>query len=241
MIDNLRGWWYRRVHARYVDVVAPGGLASFTFDDFPVSALRGAEQLEAHGWRGTFYATPGLFGQGWNGEHVCTEEHLAELARRGHEIGNHTTTHPRCQSMSEAELEQQYAGSHPVLQRYDGNRSFAFPHGAYDYTSLKFFGRRHQSCRTVDYGVNRGRVDRNRLHGVSLRREQDPAKIERIIDNVRSNGGWVIFYTHDIRDQPSAYGITPDRFSALLDDVSRAGFEVVTVAEAMDRFEGQRA
>src|SRR5687768_3502481 len=69
-------------------------LISFTFDDFPKSALRtGGAILKRHGLRGTYYASLGLMGtQGPTGE-IFSREDLAILSEEGHELGCHTFGH----------------------------------------------------------------------------------------------------------------------------------------------------
>ncbi|HYE06457.1 MAG TPA: polysaccharide deacetylase family protein [Planctomycetota bacterium] len=67
----------------------PGGAraaVSITFDDGRPSQARGAEILAAHGLRGTFFV---LMRQV-----AAAPEAWQAMARAGHEIGNHTRTHP---------------------------------------------------------------------------------------------------------------------------------------------------
>jgi peptidoglycan/xylan/chitin deacetylase (PgdA/CDA1 family) len=62
-----------------------------TFDDGGVSAYTGiAEMLEERGWRGHFLVTAGYIGQ----PSFLSREQIAELHRRGHVIGSHSSTHP---------------------------------------------------------------------------------------------------------------------------------------------------
>jgi hypothetical protein len=67
MIDRLQGR-YRDVMARFffkhtLCIESPVPLISFTFDDFPRSALlAGGAILESFGYRGTFYASMGEMG-----------------------------------------------------------------------------------------------------------------------------------------------------------------------------------
>lgn len=228
-------WRYDRQGARRHRIDPSLRLVSFTFDDFPRSALNGARQLESRGWRGTFYTSSGLLGQPWHGERLCTLEEVADIARRGHEIGNHTHTHPHCDGQSADVLAREYEQSAAVLEPWAGNRSFAFPHGAHDLHALAYFGSRFATVRTVDHGVNHGSTDLNKLRAVTIRRDQEFATLQRVVDWVGKNGGWLVFYTHDVRPEPTPYGCTEERFGALLDCVAAAGVEVATVADAARR------
>lgn len=52
-----------------------GPIVSFTFDDIPATALRGADLLETVGARGTFYISAGLLGaEGMQGRHADRQE-----------------------------------------------------------------------------------------------------------------------------------------------------------------------
>src|SRR5438874_616482 len=71
-----------------------GPVISFTFDDFPVSALRqGGAILKKFGLAGTYYAALGLMGQDAVAGRIFNEEHLSELVNDGHELGCHTFDH----------------------------------------------------------------------------------------------------------------------------------------------------
>src|SRR6266446_114445 len=69
-------------------------IISFTFDDFPRSALlTGGAILEQRGLRGTYYASLGLMGQTAPTGPIFVREDLRMLIARGHEVGCHTFNH----------------------------------------------------------------------------------------------------------------------------------------------------
>src|SRR2546422_1082905 len=69
-------------------------LISFTFDDFPRSALySGGEVLQEHGLAATYYAALGLMSQESPVGRIFSEEDLHETLARGHELGCHTFDH----------------------------------------------------------------------------------------------------------------------------------------------------
>src|SRR5688572_18882053 len=97
---------WARVHSRYQRAMARTlfrrdiqmrnscPIISFTFDDFPRSAVHvGARILKDSGARGTFYASLGLMGQQAPTGEIFVREDLDALVRDGHEIGCHTYAH----------------------------------------------------------------------------------------------------------------------------------------------------
>jgi peptidoglycan/xylan/chitin deacetylase (PgdA/CDA1 family) len=63
---------------------------SITFDDGGVSALRTADMLEDHGFRGHFFVTANYVAT----RGFVNERHLRDLHARGHVIGSHSCSHP---------------------------------------------------------------------------------------------------------------------------------------------------
>ena len=79
----------------------PPRTVALTFDDGPDPEWTPmvAEALDRHGVPGTFF----VVGQ----EVVAHPELVEELHRHGHEIGNHTYTHPRMGTLSDAQIQRQ--------------------------------------------------------------------------------------------------------------------------------------
>ncbi len=91
----------RLVDGEAHSIPLPRRMVALTFDDGPDAEWtpRIAETLERHDVPGTFY----VVGQ----EVVQHPELVAELHRKGHEIGNHTYTHPRMGTLSDAQVRRQ--------------------------------------------------------------------------------------------------------------------------------------
>src|SRR5918995_2472342 len=69
--------------------VFPHGVSvavSLSFDDARASQLEGVRTLDDHGLRATFYVLPS--------EVAAAPDPWWSVARSGHEIGNHSDTHP---------------------------------------------------------------------------------------------------------------------------------------------------
>ena len=100
---------------------------SFTYDDGRGSQINiAAPDLEAAGFRGTFFVTPKLY----NVEGRAVD--WSWMARVGHEIGNHSFTHslnyPMPVDFERAEVAncEQWLNDHVV---FDSERTFAYPGG----------------------------------------------------------------------------------------------------------------
>lgn len=97
---------------------------ALTFDDGPSEAtLEIAAELENCGGRGTFFQC------GANAERL--PEVSRELARRGHEIGNHTWSHTRLDFMGAARMRRELGRTQTLLAELAGAppRLFRAPYG----------------------------------------------------------------------------------------------------------------
>ena len=88
---------------------------------------------------------------------------------------------------------------------------------------------------------NSGTIDLNRLNAFFLEQALDsPVTIEATIaENVRDKG-WLIFATHDVCEQPTRFGCTPEFFATVVDWARRSGAEMLSVSAAFKRLTGDR-
>jgi hypothetical protein len=83
-------------------------------------------------------------------------------------------------------------------------------------------------------GINSGTVDLQFLRATPLidsRIGRDA--IERAFEEAQTNNGWLIFYTHDVADEPSPYGCSPALLTYALEVASRRKIPVRNMAEAL--------
>ena len=215
-------------------------VVSFSFDDFPATAATaGSEVLERHGARGTFYAATGLLGRDSVSGRVATAEEIAELAERGHEIGAHSHGHADAAKAGLDGLEADLATNLDTLQQCLGDRpirSYAYPYGETQMGLKRKLASRFDTSRGILSGINRKGSDRMQLRAVEL--SPEPWRLEKaykLLDAVAQRPGWIVFFTHDVSDTPSAYGITPDTLDALVSEVTRRGIEIRPVGEVAVR------
>jgi len=213
-------------------------MVSFTFDDLPQSAVTtGADLLEAHGARGTFYVSGGLVGVGTEDWATGDADDVLALYRRGHEIGCHTFSHQRACDLDEASLADEIARNRAYFRALDPSieiDTFAYPFGYGSFARKNLLKALFQTCRSIVPGVNTGSVDLQFLRAMPLiDRQIDRDGIERVFDEVQTNNGWLIFYGHDVVDQASPYGCSPALLNHALEAAARRKIPALTMAEAM--------
>jgi len=116
------------------------GTVVLTFDDgFRTALTDVAPLLERLGVRGTFYVSPGLFGEqhtqvsGDEGRLLNADEAKA-LVEAGMELGSHTMSHPDLRKLSDEDLASELEDSKAAIEKITGRpcRTFAYPYGLYD-------------------------------------------------------------------------------------------------------------
>ncbi len=230
---------YRRRAARWFArrpfTIQPGRpIVSFTFDDFPRSALEvGGAVLESHGFVGTFYASLGLSGtRGDCGLHFNTND-LRRLLARGHELGCHTFDHCAAWETWPARFEASVRRNDAALrQAVPGARfrSLSYPISYPQPATKQRISRHFVCCRGGGQTFNCGTVDANYLASYFLEQTRDGvAEIERLLRENESAGGWLIFSTHDIALHPSRFGCPPEFFRQVVKRVAQSGALVLPV------------
>ena len=234
-----RLWRVRPGHVAW-----PGGVVSFTFDDFPKSALSaGGAILEKYRTRGTYYVALGLAGSDGNQGPIADLAEILSAHQRGHELACHSYSHLDCSRASAAaiadDLRRNGAAFAALIDGF-GPRNFAYPYGRYLLPAKRLVAPRYDSCRGTSGGSNHGTVDFADLRGTSIYAPQyDEGALRRLIDRNRTVGGWLIFYTHDVGETPSPYGCTPRQLEAIVDYAARCG-AVLPVGDVLASLSGGR-
>jgi peptidoglycan/xylan/chitin deacetylase (PgdA/CDA1 family) len=221
------------------DVRVP--IISFTFDDFPRSALTvGGGMLSAHGKRGTFYGSMGLIGQTSNDAGpMLSRADLDDLLANGHELACHTYSHSSCLEVETADYVQECARNRQQASAMLGGyrmRNLSFPYGHVTLAAKRVLQRDYDTCRSTEPGINVDPIDLSLLRANPLYSRLEIASVKQLIEeNVRSQG-WLILYTHDLALNPSAYGCTPQYFEAVLRFALASGAEIRTVRDATAQY-----
>src|SRR6185295_19297 len=213
-------------------------MVSFTFDDVPKSAATvGAAVLEAHDVRGTFYVIGSQVGTSSPLWDMVDGDDVVAVHRRGHEIACHTFSHKRACDLDAETLNAEIARNQHYLRSLDPSihiENFAYPFGYGSFVRKRQLKTLFKSCRSIVPGVNSGAIDLQFLRAMPLiDRRIDHEGIERAFDQAQTDNGWLIFYTHDVADEPSPYGCSPALLNAALQAASRRKIPVLNMAEAL--------
>jgi peptidoglycan/xylan/chitin deacetylase (PgdA/CDA1 family) len=213
-------------------------MVSFTFDDVPKSAASvGAAILEAHDVRGTFYVIGSQVGTSSPLWDMVDREDVVALHRRGHEIACHTFSHKRACDLDAETLNAEIDRNQHYLRSLDSSiriENFAYPFGYGSFVRKRQLKTVFKSCRSIVPGVNSGTVDLQFLRAMPLidgRIDRDG--IERAFDQAQTRNGWLIFYTHDVADEPSPFGCSPSLLNEAIEAASRRKIPVLNMAEAL--------
>ena len=229
----------RLAPVRTVHLAGARPIASVTFDDFPKSAwTRGGPILAKHGARATYYTAGGFCGRTVDGKVFYDAEDLCALGAAGHEIACHGFSHQPTPTLSSKALAADAARNAQFLEPFlNGGmaKSYAFPYGLASPRTKKFFASRFTNVRGVHPGLNRGRADLALLNAISMeKRCWDREAIAGAIARARHDRAWIVFYTHDVSDDPSPYGSTPAMLSEVLERLAETCIEILPMREAVE-------
>ncbi|MES2693324.1 MAG: polysaccharide deacetylase family protein [Verrucomicrobiota bacterium] len=214
-------------------------IISFTFDDFPRSALlEGGAILEHYNLAGTYYTALGLSGR----TTVCGEmfhvDELPSLLDLGHELGCHTFDHHPAWETDPVTFESSVLHNADALKEHLPHahfRTLSYPISYPRPETKDRVGYRFVCCRGGGQTFNHGTVDLNYLSAFFL--EQSIHRPRAVRDAILANqaaGGWLIFATHDVCAEPSPYGCTPEFFRDIVHFAVDSGALILPVGQAWD-------
>ena len=230
-----------RKHVRPARVAWPDGVVSFTFDDFPKSALiAGGSILERYGGRGTYYVSMSLAGTVRGMGPMFDDVDIRDAYRSGHEIACHTHNHLDCCAAPKpsilAAIRDNAAAVGSVIEGFLPT-NFAYPYGRFSPTAKRVLGRRFLSCRGSCRGINHGTVDLADLAATAAYDSTfDETEMRSLIDHNTSIGGWLIFYTHDVAHTPSPFGCKPAQLEGLVSYAAKRA-TILRVHEVVERLQ----
>jgi peptidoglycan/xylan/chitin deacetylase (PgdA/CDA1 family) len=219
-----------------------GPVVTFTFDDFPRTALTaGAEIIERFGARATYYVAMGLM----DSENRLGEQfHLADLhslVNRGHEVALHGFKHISARKTSVAEFIGDVTDGKLAIQEcvsVGSSNNFAYPYGEATLSAKRQLGPRMGSSRGAIAGLNGPDVDLNLLRANSLYGGNEHLEqVRRLILENQAKKSWLIFYSHDVAEKPSPYGCTPSLLHEVVSFAAAQGARLMTVADVVARLE----
>lgn len=219
-------------------------LISISFDDVPYSALEfGVPLLDKHNIKATFYIASGLCpadgdvsDPGEEGTRFLSSAEVAELDRQGHDIACHTFSHYMLSKGSAQEIEADAKKNVQVLHDLLGETKvehFSYPFGEINYPAKRLLSQHYKTLRSTRPGLNVGMSDLYFLRANTIYSSTfDEAAIKSSIEEAVQKGGWLIFYTHGVEDNPDPYSCTPGQLDWVLEQCASSGASVLPIAEA---------
>ena len=248
--NSIANWYKRKVgllsfrHQVRIELDVP--IISFTFDDFPSTALAtGGEILRGFGGAGTYYVSLGLLGKDSPSGTLCSAEDVVQASRDGHEIGCHTYSHCHSWDTDSAVYEKSIQENRAALAKLLPGTSFksfsypiSLPRPALKRVCTKYFA----ACRAGGQKINAGIADLNQLSAYFLEKAGSNFDlIEKIIDENTRRCGWLIFATHDVSTKPGSYGCTTDFLTRTVRYSVKSGARILPVIQAVTAIQGHAA
>ncbi len=228
--------WFGR---RPVSLPNSEPIISFTFDDFPASALSvGGTILRGRGIAATYYTSLGLMGQTTPTGQIFQRDDLAAIREQGHDVGCHTFDHFPAWETPTATYIQSVERNHAALDRvFPGPRldTHSYPISYPRPGTKRRLQHRFRACRGGGQCVNSGQMDLNYVSSFFLEQSHDDmAAIDRVIENVLVSRGWLIFSTHDISQNRTRFGCTPLFFENVVRKACDSGAKLLSIPAALD-------
>lgn len=232
------------LHNRAFTIRSSTPIISFTFDDFPRSALlTGGAILRSRGVSGTYYASLGLAGKQSDTGMMFEIEDLRRALEQGHELGCHTFNHSHSWKTDPHVFEEQILENRRVLQQVIPGASFrtlSFPIGHPRADTKRRASKYFSCCRGGGQTSNIGKSDLNCLSAFFLEQSRDnPEAIKHMIDRNATAGGWLIFATHDVCENPTPWGCTPELFENVVQYAVASGAQILPVGQAYEALVGR--
>jgi peptidoglycan/xylan/chitin deacetylase (PgdA/CDA1 family) len=214
-------------------------LISFTFDDFPRSALfTGGAILEHSNVAGTYYASLGLMGRIAPTGEIFHSGDVGFALERGHELGCHTFSHCHAYDTPSRDFELSILKNQSALQTIVPEakfRTLSYPISCPRPKTKRRCAKYFSGCRGGGQTWNSGTIDLNNLSAFFIEQSRDnPNAIRKAIDSTARSDAWLIFATHDVCDNPTRFGCTPALLEEIVDYSLNSGAKVVSVSKALE-------
>jgi peptidoglycan/xylan/chitin deacetylase (PgdA/CDA1 family) len=230
---------------RLLRMANSSAVISYTFDDFPRSALlTGGRILDECGVMGTFYASMGLMGTIAPTGEIFHAEDLERLGAGMHEVGCHTFDHCHSWKTRPVDFEASVVKNSEALRNVLPNAkisTLSYPIANPRPATKRLMGRYFQGCRVGGQSYNSQICDLNGLKAFFLEQSRDDlGAVKRTIDANCRNRGWLIFATHDVSDSPTSYGCRPSFFEEVVRYSVDSGAKLLPMSHALELINARR-
>ena len=226
------------IASRPASLSSRGPTVTFCFDDFPRTAYTvGGTILNSFGAHATFYAAPGLMDTSNALGDQFTRDDLEALLEDGHELGCHTFSHISSRVLSHHSFTREVRRGRAALHKLTGYDpvNFAYPYGHVSLRAKRSIGSQMASSRGIYGGINKQVVDLNLLRANSLYGGMEQMdRVESLVARNVESQGWLIFYTHDVRHNHSAFGCTPALLDRTMILAMEKGCRIASIKEVIE-------
>lgn len=241
VLKYFRRKWASYSFRKVVNVNLNESVITFTFDDAPISAfVQGGNILAKYGVGGTFYISLSLMND-VDPTTRFTPQHLKTALARHNELGCHTYGHTELYTVSLEKGMSDIIKNQEILKTIAPGvalENFSYPFGSQTRPIKKFVSGRFRSARGIEEGINQDQTDLYNLKTVKLYEQRYSLDfIYTKIDEAVACNGWLIFYTHDVQENPSEWGCSPAYFEAVVKKCTEMNIKILTVNEALNQIE----
>lgn len=229
---------FSRFYQKKVSLKLKEPLISFTFDDIPRSAIENGEALlRKYNYSGTYYISLGLMeNEGFDFSRDDSRI-LNKIVDRGGELACHTYSHLHFFKANRQKIFSDLQKNQSSIENFVPGYKFkniSFPFGEQTLKARRIFRDKFRSARSVYRGINSGNVDLNCLKSVRLYENNSLPIIFSIINEAVEKKAWIIFYTHDVMDNPTEIGCSPGYFEEVVRYCHEKKLKVLTVNDALN-------
>lgn len=233
------------------DASYPNGVVSLTFDDSYIGQYTIARpKMEQYGYKGTFYLINDVIGT--NPSTYMSQAQIDQLQMLGHELAAHSyfaNDHNVAGAYANISASEQMLNfgqqkGYLHTKGYNGVNNYAYPQGLFDLTLLSTIKQQFACARTTTQRSIETIPTPNphRLRAITIAANSTlaitpnstPGTVEWYLDQVFSNGGWLIFYSHDFVASGAAGTQTnQSNWNTVVDYIATKGIPVRTVGDVL--------
>jgi len=212
-------------------------IITFCFDDIPDSAItNGSRILNKYGYAGTYYVCMNLSANNDASKPYFNHSLLKQLVANGEEIACHTADHITLYNIGRQKLLRNLKKNQQQLNELIPGyklKNFSYPRGQQTFRSKYILKKVYQSARGVKAGMHIEDVDVYNLYANELLGDSTLEDFYALIDKAIEHNAWLIFYTHEVEENPSKYGCTPEDFEAIVKYCADRKLNVHTIDKAI--------
>lgn len=225
---------------RYIYEQGKGkGLVTISYDHQLPSVYENAFPVhKAYGYPGVNYVCTASVGEEGN----MTVKQLKEMESAGWETASHSANHLHFKELEEKDIRIQLATSKLWLKQHGlTGENFAYPFWFATTPNPLVKEYYNSGATSYEKQINTGPVNPYRLCRYYLQAPGEE-EIKTVLDKTVEQGGWVIFYTHNVykgSETPDSMSINQDTLKFLFDEVASRNIQVVTVKQGLQLMAGR--